>query len=385
MIELSWPQVSARRLERAGLLVPKPGTPAGIVAAMCGAHAQVMSAAEVSIGLRLDGVTRAHVREALWGEPRGELRGESSLVKTYGPRGTVHVLPARDLPMWVSAMSSVPVAYNGAAESARMTPEQTERVVAAIAEVTAGAELTIDELSEAVIAATGPWAGDLVMPAFSGWWPRWRQAMGLAAHRGAFVFGPVRGRKVTYTAAPAAPAAPVMENGLSELVRSYLTAYGPATPAEFAQWAGGPVRWANAAFAAMDLEEVSLEGRRSWVLAGDTAMPGEPPRGVRLLPYFDAYVIAGRPRELLYPGAAAGRALAGGQAGNFPVLLVDGEVAGVWHQRRSGGRADVTVEPLHDLTTAQLTELGEQVERVAEVLEARPRLTVGPVTVGAHA
>ncbi len=67
------------------------------------------------------------------------------------------------------------------------------------------------------------------------------------------------------------------------------------------------------------------------------------------------------------------------------MLLVDGNVAGVWHQRRSGNRIDVTVEPLRDLTAGQARELEEQVERLGEVLEARPRLTVGPVTVGAHA
>ena len=39
-------------------------------------------------------------------------------------------------------------------------------------------------------------------------------------------------------------------------------------------------------------------------------------RGIRLLPYFDAYVVAGQPRERLYPDAAATRALTpAGQAG----------------------------------------------------------------------
>ncbi|UBU08953.1 winged helix DNA-binding domain-containing protein [Nonomuraea gerenzanensis] len=371
MIELSWPQVSARRLARAGLITAGGG-PEEAVAAMCGAHAQVMSAAELSVGLRLGGVTRVHVREALWKE-----RG---LVKTYGPRGTVHLLPARDLPSWVSALSTLPV--KPAPAYMRMTDEQTGQVIAAIGEALQGAELTMDELSEAVVAATGPWAGDLVMPAFQTHWPRWRQVMHLAAHRGAFVFGPGRGRKVTYTAAPDAPPA---TGGPAWLARSYLWAYGPATPAEFGQWAGGTTGWANEAFKQVELEEVRLEGRRAWVLAGDTELPAEPPRGVRLLPYFDAYVVAGRPRELLYAGAAAQRALNGGQAGNFPVLLVDGDVAGVWHQRRAGSRIDVTVEPLRDLTAAQLGELQEQVLRVGEVLEGRPRLTIGPVTVGAHA
>ncbi|MGP3932952.1 DNA glycosylase AlkZ-like family protein [Nonomuraea sp. KM88] len=67
------------------------------------------------------------------------------------------------------------------------------------------------------------------------------------------------------------------------------------------------------------------------------------------------------------------------------MLLVDGVVGGVWHQRRSGRRIDVTVEPLGDLSRAHLRELDEQVERVGAVMEGRPRLTVGTVTAGPHA
>ncbi|HYN97769.1 MAG TPA: crosslink repair DNA glycosylase YcaQ family protein, partial [Pilimelia sp.] len=118
---------------------------------------------------------------------------------------------------------------------------------------------------------------------------------------------------------------------------------------------------------------------------GDTTAPSTAPHGVRLLPYFDAYTVGCQPRELLFPGAAAGRALAGGQAGNFPVLLVDGTVAGVWHQRLAGRRVDLTVEPLAPLGAARSRELADQAERVGQVLAAEPRLTIGPVTVGPHA
>ncbi|MEV0597304.1 winged helix DNA-binding domain-containing protein [Nonomuraea cavernae] len=374
MIKLSWPEVSARRLARQGLAAPAGGTPADMASAMCGAHAQVMSAAELSIGSRLAGVTRTGVREALW--------GERSLVKTHGPRGTVHVLAARDLAMWVGAMSRLPVGRSAFPDDVRLTPAQADEVIEAIRAVLDGDALTIEELGDAVVGVTGSWAGDLVMPAFQTMWPRWRQAMATAAHRGAFVFGPARGRKVTYTSPPDG-FQPV--DGRAELVRRYLTAYGPATPGQFAQWLGAPKAWAARLFESADLEEVLFEGEPAWVVAGDTGVPGDPPRGVRLLPYFDAYVVAGRPRELLYPGQAAARALAGGQAGNFPVLLVDGTVAGVWHQRRSGRKIRVTVEPLRTLTSARLRELDEQVARVGEILEGEPELTVGPVTVGAHA
>ncbi|MER7504528.1 winged helix DNA-binding domain-containing protein [Nonomuraea pusilla] len=374
-VELSWEQVSARRLERAGLGARRRASaPAAVAAAMCGVHAQVMSAAELSLGLRAPGLTRSGVRAALW--------EDRELVRTYGPRGTVHLLPAADLPLWLDAMSSLPSTRGAGPEGLRLTPEQTELVVRAVADAVAGAELTIDELDEAVVAAAGPWAGDLVMPAFQTMWPRWRQVMAVAAHRGAFVFGPGRGRKVTYTAAPAVPAA---AGGRDHLVRSYLWAYGPATPEDFARWTAAPVRWAAEAFAAAGAEEVRFEGRRAWVAAGDTEAPAEPPSGVRLLPHFDAYVVAGRPRELLYAGPAAARALNRGQAGNHPVLLVDGVVAGVWHGRRSGRTLHVTVEPLDDLGGGRTRALGEEVERVAAVLECEARLTIGTVTVGPHA
>jgi hypothetical protein len=123
-----------------------------------------------------------------------------------------------------------------------------------------------------------------------------------------------------------------------------------------------------------EIDLVVFEGAPAWVAAGDTGFPDfaeEAVRGVRLLPYFDAYGIAVQPRELLFPGAAYRRALAGGQAGNYPVLLVDGVVAGVWHQRRQGRRTTVTVEPLGRLTARQEREVGEQAQRVGEVLEAR--------------
>ena len=122
------------------------------------------------------------------------------------------------------------------------------------------------------------------------------------------------------------------------------------------------------------------------MLAGDTATPPEPHRGVRLLPYFDAYVVAGQPRERLYPGPTATRALTpAGGAGNYPVLLIDGVVGGVWHQRRSGRKLAITVEPLRELTARQRRELDDEVSLVAGVMEATATLTVGTVTAGPHA
>ncbi len=369
---------------------------ADVVASMLGAHAQVLSAAELSVGVRTQGLTRSDVRAALW-DDRPEKR---TLVKTYGPRGTVHLLPARELPLWTAALTALPTGTSPFPPDVRLSEEQADQVVAAIGDALAeGACLTIDELSEAVVARTGPWFGEPVMPAFQGMWPRWRQVMHRAGQSGALCFGPDRGRRVTYIRPPAFTPLPPTE-ALASLVRNYLRAYGPATPAHFAKWAAVQGGWAGRLFGSLaeagEIEEVEFEGvdskgTRAWVVAGDTEFPGAGEggvRGVRLLPYFDAYAIAAQPRELLFPGAAYERALAGGQAGNFPVLLVDGVVGGVWHQRRRGRRTTVTVELLDQLgglTARQRGELGERVERVGEVLEATAELVMGKVEVGPHA
>jgi hypothetical protein len=372
-------EVRARRLVRHGLTatVDEP-TPAGVVVAMHGAQAQVASAAELSVALRMPGATRTTVREAL---------ADGSLTRTFGPRGTIHLLPTRDLATWLGALGAVP-AGSSFTEEVRLSPAQTEAVVAAVGEaLLARGELTLAELDEEVAARAGAWAGDLVMPAFQGFWPRWRQAVGRAAHAGVLVFGAGRGRQVTYTHPgrrdpgfrPLPP-----DQALPRFVHGYLHAFGPATPDDLARWLNAPPAWTRGLFDTDRVERVDVDGREGWVNAGDTA-PTALGRSVRLLPYFDALPIGFQPREQLFPGRAWERALARGQAGNYPVLLVDGVVRGVWHHRRAGRYVDVTVETWADLSATRRRALHTQVDRVGEILEAVPRLTLGPVSVGPHA
>ncbi len=379
---LTWSGVTARRMARHALSARATDLgPAGIASVMCGAHAQVMSAAELSIGRRVAGATRVDVQGALW--------EDRSLVKTFGPRGTVHLMATADLPMWTGALSALPSSVPLHPEPVRFSAEQADEVIAAIGDALADTELTVDELTEAIVARTGPWAGERTMDAFQDKWPRWRQLTSTAGHRGMLCFGPNRGRNVTYTNPHRWLPGFQPDDGdaaLRALVTRYLYAYGPATPQQFARWLSIPPRRAIELFEALtaDLEAVELDGEPAWTNADDTGTPAQPHRGVCLLPYFDAFVIAGQPRERLFPGAAATRALAGGQAGNYPVLLIDGVVGGVWHQRRVGQKVAITVEPLRELTSMERRQLDDEVELVGAVIEARPTLTIGTVTVGPH-
>lgn len=123
-VAMTWPEVHARRLARHGLTTPVPAEAmTAQVGIMCGAHAQMLGAAELSIGMRVDRVTRTDVRRLLWTERR--------LVKTYGPRGTVHLLPTAELALWTSALSTMPASVSSLAPDARLTGAQTDSVAEA--------------------------------------------------------------------------------------------------------------------------------------------------------------------------------------------------------------------------------------------------------------
>ena len=117
---LTWSGVTARRMARHALADPATDLgPAGIAGVLCGAHAQVLSAAEFSIGRRIAGATRTDVQRALW--------EERTLVKTFGPRGTIHLLPATDLPMRAGALPALPSSAPALPEGVRFTPARRTR------------------------------------------------------------------------------------------------------------------------------------------------------------------------------------------------------------------------------------------------------------------
>ncbi len=378
MLRVSWPEANARRLSRQ---FHRTTSPAGAVHQMLAAQAQVASAAEVSIALRLSSGRCADVRSALAG---GEL------IRAAGLRGTIHTVAADDLALWVGVFGSMPSARWPGRGDLEPSPEEVDRLCAAIgAAVSEETEpLTLDELHEGVVARAGAWAGEPVMPAFQTMWPRWRLVQAVAARRGLLSFGPNRGRAVTFAAPPAFEVVEP-EDAVAVLLDRYLRAYGPSTPAAYAKWHAAPIGWANRTFEALAAQgriaQVDFDGIPAWLARDDVDFAVEPPLGVLLLPYFDALAIAAYPRERFFPGRASERALAGGQAGNFPVVLLDGEVAGVWHQRKAGRRVRITVEMLDPLPRSRRAELESAVAHLGVLQDLQPDLVLGEVTTGPHA
>jgi Winged helix DNA-binding domain len=177
------------------------------------------------------------------------------------------------------------------------------------------------------------------------------------------------------------PNPPRVEDPGAELARRFLKAYGPARPTLLADWAGlatahGQALWERAG----ELAPVDLEGTKAWVLAEDEPMLARATeiQGVRLLPNRDPLGGA-RDRELLVPDAALRRRI-WTSIGGPGIVLVDGDVAGLWRSTRKGKRLLVTVEPLGKLRAAARDELAAEVERIAPFRGAESgRLQLGTV------
>src|ERR1700745_1849993 len=99
MLKLTWARVAAWRVRRQHLDRRAPaGKMRGGASRLCGLHAQVMSSAELTAWARVEGLKRGDIQRALW--------EDRTLVKTWAMRGTLHLLPAHELPLWHAALST---------------------------------------------------------------------------------------------------------------------------------------------------------------------------------------------------------------------------------------------------------------------------------------
>src|SRR5215212_9859270 len=103
MLSATWDDVRARRLARSSL-VERVGADRLVEVAyeLAGVHAQVQASAELQLAGRVEGITRADVRDALW--------DRRALVKAWTLRGTLHLHPAAELPLWHAARRAVAAA-----------------------------------------------------------------------------------------------------------------------------------------------------------------------------------------------------------------------------------------------------------------------------------
>jgi uncharacterized protein YcaQ len=361
---LAWEQALAWRMRRHHL-VERAGRRQllRVVGDIGGLHAQVLSSAELSLWARVDGLPRDAVDNALW--------KRRTLVKLWAMRGTLHLLPARELGMWLSALGTI--------TNRGMTgyPEIDE-LSKAVRRALDGRILTREELAAEVERATGSttfaeWIG------FS-----WGSYLKPACFRGWLCFAANEDGRARFTS-PAgwlgrAVDHPPPADAVREVTRRFLAAYAPATKDDLALWTGfGRARCRKLLTALGDeAVEVDVEGAPAWVLSRDVRRIAgtKPTDTARLLPAFDQWTIGATRRHPAFLDPRQHARIYRPQGWISPVLLVNGRLVGVWRHARKGGRLQVELEPFGRLPGWARAQLDAEAERLAVFFDAELELKV---------
>ena len=344
-------QVLAFRLARSGLAARDAGDLAA--AAACPASDFARDAALMALAARADGVTREAYDEAVAG---------GNLVLAHIVRGAIHALAPGDLALYGRALiardddelgAQLGRQVRGMAKEKGFAPSHALDEVAAATKDALGDGRTLDknelhaELRERVSADLMPWCRGCgsyhVAPML------WRYATVKAGAR----LDP--GRRYTMGRPGRTPKA-------TEAVRRFLAYYGPATPGDFADWAGIGSPQARRLWdgAEDDLAEVRVGSTPAWLMKDDGDALASPPEaeGVRLLPPGDPYLQKpNRPR--LAPDEALRKRLFRPVASPGAVLR-DGRLAGLWRMKARGRKTEVSVEKLGRLRRADVEQEAER-------------------------
>ncbi|MCO8273625.1 winged helix DNA-binding domain-containing protein [Actinoplanes sp. TRM 88003] len=186
-----------------------------------------------------------------------------------------------------------------------------------------------------------------------------------------------RGRDAMLGPIPDAPPRPSENNGIAELILTYLRFLGPATPIEVGKYLGSATAEMKSVWPTDRLTEVKVEGRKTWLptdalptLKAATA----PSSTVRFVPPMDPLLQA-RDRDILVPDRARQKEV-WRILGNPGALLLDGEIAGVWRAKLAGRkRLDLTVTAFGSLSATHRKQIQTEAAEVARARET-PEATV---------
>jgi hypothetical protein len=353
----------ARQQLLARAAVPVPA----MVAQLAGLQAQLARPPFVGLWTRLHGFTRDALRAPVEAH---------ALVRVTAMRGTLHVLTADDYralratlqPMFTAAMQSVLGARAGGFDLAAVLDE-----------------------ARAVLRTEGPLTFEVVRERLAARMPDADvRAMGYAVRLHLpLVQVPTAGADWGWDAkAPFALAddwlgAPCAGDAAPDaLVRRYLAAFGPATPADAGAWSG--VKGLRATFTAMRDELVTLRderGRELFDLPHAPRPGGDVDAPVRFLPDFDNLVLGHDDRTRVVADAHRARIV----SKNLQVaatVLVDGMVAATWAVEKARGTATLVVRPFARIAKAPLRALeaeGEALVRFVEPVAKAHALRIDPI------
>jgi hypothetical protein len=143
------------------------------------------------------------------------------------------------------------------------------------------------------------------------------------------------------------------DEALAELAERYFRSHGPATLQDFVWWSGLPMANARAGLdiAKTRLHQETVDGQ-SYCLPQNHSIPKDSSPTAYLLPAFDEYYLGYKARNAVLDSKYDKQAVS--SSGVFrPMLVIDGQVVGIWKRTLKKDSVIITPDPFKSLTEAE--------------------------------
>jgi hypothetical protein len=319
-------------------IVQENGLPNQAVAWFGAMQAQDYTSVKWAIGLRCGSVADAAIEQAIV---------KKTIVRTWLMRGTLQVVAASDVP-WMLALLAPRLIATSARRHRQL--ELDEATFAHSYEVLSKALQGGKQLPRAEIMLVLEQAG------ISTDGQRGYHILRRAGLEGLICFGPMRDKQQTFVLLDEwVPHSKKIERdeALAELARRYFRSHGPATLPDFVWWSGLPVADARAGLeiAKNRLQQETIEEQTYWLPQNNSILKDPSPTAY-LLPAYDEYFLGYKAHNPVLDPKYDQKAVSSN--GVFrPMIVIDGQVVGIWKRTLKKGSVIITPDPFNSLTTAE--------------------------------
>jgi len=336
-----------------------------VVSDVCGLHAQVPLTPYLSLWNRVEEFEKGMLDETLY--------KAKTLVKIWCMRGTLHIIPSNDLPIYNRALKKMWFEQHGHLKDRPewLSIEEIEGVIyPRILEALSDKPLKRKELMTKVCALLN----DKSKPyerLFSAWGGILKETCyeGLTVHAQPYGAESCFARLDKWLPNLNLDVLDEM-HAKEKLLLKYLSGYGPASVQDFAYWSGLMVSDARKALenVASELEEIKIEGVKGqfWIQKKDyktlMEIDLDEKTPVHLLPKFDSFVLGHKDRTRIIQREFMKQVFRPVIGDVAATILINDRIVGTWRHSKTKTSVTVSISPFQKLEKEDAREIRSAAE-----------------------
>jgi uncharacterized protein YcaQ len=340
-----------------------------VVKGVCGLHAQVPVTPYLSLWNRVENFENNQLDEALY--------RDKTLVKVWCMRGTLHMIPSQDLPVYNKALKKMWFESHKREIQEPEWPSMEERknsIYPKILEALAQRPLSRKELEAKMKNNFKP---------YPGFFSAWGGILKVMAYEGLTVHAQPCRKESCFARVdkwlPNINLSQIDEEEAKEkLLIKYLDGYGPASTQDFSFWSGlliSDFKKTIENTSGSLLEEIKIDGvkgqflilKEDFKILDSMSLDAKAP--ISLLPKFDSFVLGHKDRIRIIQPEHMKKVYRPKVGDVAATLLVNGQIAGIWRHEKTKRILKMVISPFTKLQKEDLREIEEKAKALSQFME----------------